>query len=236
MRRTLAELTNVEHPAWPGLHDRIASAHVPVQILDADRCRADETLVALDVTTGSTLGALAYHSGGLILDHGWLRVLGGGTTQLPSLATANGLTSTDGVSQPPPWLIVAFDVLGGRFAIDGGGLGFTPGHVCYWGVDSLAWQGLGIGHTAFIDAFLHGAGTEFFASLRWEGWQGDVATLSPDEGMSMMPPPFTAEGADTEAATRRPVPFAELLAFYDDMARQLRDTPAGSPFQFKVTD
>ena len=42
-----------------------------------------------------------------------------------------------------------------------------------------------------------------------------------DEGLSIWPPPFTREGQDIGAASRRPVPITELLAFYDDAARQL---------------
>ncbi|WP_415004786.1 DUF2625 family protein [Aeromicrobium sp.] len=43
------------------------------------------------VTTGSTLGALAYNCAGLLIDHGWLRILAGGTDRLVSRASANGL-------------------------------------------------------------------------------------------------------------------------------------------------
>ena len=40
---------------------------------------------------------------------------------LPDLATANCLSDPTGTSAPPPKLTVAYDVLGGQFAIDGGG-------------------------------------------------------------------------------------------------------------------
>ena len=49
-----------------------------------------------------------------------MRLLGGGAG-LPDLAAANDL-GPPGASGPPPWLTVGFDVLGGRFAVSGGGL------------------------------------------------------------------------------------------------------------------
>jgi Protein of unknown function DUF2625 len=46
-------------------------------------------------------------------------------------------------STSPGSLVVAEDVLGGRFAVDGGELGVEPGTVCYFGPDSLSWVDLG---------------------------------------------------------------------------------------------
>jgi hypothetical protein len=92
-----------------------------------ERQEAEACLLALQVTARSTLGALALHTGGVVIDHGWLRLLGGGHGRLPSLATANGVT--DG--QQPPVLLIGFDVLGGRFAIDGGAATGNPVDV-FW--------------------------------------------------------------------------------------------------------
>jgi hypothetical protein len=60
-----------------------------------------------------------------------------------------------------------------------------------------------------------------FAPLRWSGWQDEVAALRSDEGLSVYPPPFTREGQDIAAASRRAVPVRELFDFYDDSACQL---------------
>ena len=200
-------------------------------MLAVDAIEADRTLYALQVTAGSTLGALAHNCGGLLIDHGWLRILGGGTDQLPSLASANGLGDPSAAPGPPPFLIVAFDVLGGRFAIDGGGLGVAPGEVCYWGPDTLEWESLGIGHTAFVNAFLQGAATEFYASWRWPGWEAELGSIGTDQGLSLMPPPFTAQGSNLAEVSRRPVPFAELLSFYDELANQVKNLRPGESFR-----
>ena len=61
----------------------------------------------------------------------------------------------------------------------------------------------------------------FYASLRWDGWQGEVETLSPDDGLHLYPPPWTAEGKDVGNVSRRPVPMDELWSWVNDARRQL---------------
>lgn len=202
--------------AWPDLQREIEQSASGARILPVDPQRGQAVRERLGVSERSTLGALAAHTGGLVLDGGWLRILGGGSEHLPDIARASEVG--DGT---PPHLIVAQDVLGGRFAVDGGGLGIKPGEVCYWGPDSLEWTGLGSGHSAFVSGALSGALAGFYADLRWDGWESETAGLALDQGISLYPPPFTAEGKDLGAVSRKPVPYAELLAFYAEMARQL---------------
>ncbi len=78
--------------------------------LSVDARRAMEVLFRLQVTARSTLGALALRCGGVLLDHGWLRLLGGGGDELMSLAEANGLGEPM-CAERPAALTVAFDVL-----------------------------------------------------------------------------------------------------------------------------
>lgn len=211
------ELAAAAEPAWPALRRSIARATVPVRILPAPA--GLEVLYRLQVTPASVLGALALECGGLVLEHGWLRILGGGGEGLPDLAAANGLG--DPGDGPPPFLVVAHDVLGGLFALDGGGLGIAPGQICHWGPDTLEWTGLGAGHSAFLAWALDGGAAEFYDGLRWPGWETEVAAVRLDQGIGLDPPPFSVQGQDVAAASRRPVPFAELSGFYADAAEQI---------------
>lgn len=221
MTHPVTELVDVEHPAWPELRDAVDRSDTPVTVLPTTRERGERTLHRLQVSARSVLGALALECGGLLVDHGWLRVLGGGANGIPDLAEANGLGEPDDSTQPPAFLLVAFDVLGGRFAVDGGGLGVAPGQVCHFAPDSLRWEGLEVGHGEFVHAMVSGATEQFYDGLRWPGWEDDCAGLAPHEGFALYPPPFSQEGADPAAASRRRVPIAELFDFYDDAARQL---------------
>lgn len=226
MPRSVAELTAVDDPAWPALAAAIAAAPLPVQALPIARAAGEHVLERLQVTTRSALGALALECGGLLVDHGWLRILCGGAPGLPDLASANGIDAQ--ASSAPGSLLVAADVLGGRFAVDGGALGVEPGQVCYFAPDTLRWEGLDLGHGDFVVAMLSGATSQFYDGWRWPRWEQECAALPRDHGFSLWPPPFAPQGRDISAASRRAVPLGELFAFYDDAARR-RDRSGTTP-------
>lgn len=233
--RSIEQLHDVDQPAWQALREAIEAAQVSVVLLPADAERAGIVLHRLQVSTASTLGALAAHCGGLLVDHGWLRILGGGCGELPDLAEANLLPRAEQAGAPPQ-LVVAYDVLGGVFTIDGGGLGVAAGEVCYCGPDTLSWEALGTGHSGFVYSALAGDLGDFFGTQRWPGWERDVEALTPGLGLSLYPPPFTRQGQDIAAVSRRPVPFSELLDFYGEMAAQLAGIPDGQSVSFRVTE
>lgn len=207
-------------PAWPELEQLIAGSAGAVAI-PCRREQGERVLVALQVTAASALGALALNSGGVSAGDGWFKLLGAGGSGLPSLAEANGIGGANEWPATRGALVVAYDAVGGVFAIDGGGLGIAPGEVCYLGPDTLAWQGLGGGHSAFVAAALNGALADVFTDLRWEGCGDVVAALAPGEAVFAYPPPFSAEGRDAARVTRSVVPLSEAVAFYAEAAAQL---------------
>ena len=52
--------------------------------------------------------------------------------------------------ESPPFLLIGDDVVGGFFAINGGGLGEEVGKAHYFAPDSLSWESLGVGYTDFL--------------------------------------------------------------------------------------
>jgi hypothetical protein len=225
----------VETPAWPWLVDALHSASVNVAVTPAPADPAS-CIWALQVTAASTLGALAVHTGGVKVDHGWLRILGGGGSDLPDLATVNLLRTPPAQRETPPMLVVGYDVLGGRFALNGGDLGGSPGEVNYWGPDTLECTPIGAGHSGWIEWALSGGLSDFYASLRWPGWEAESAARTGAEGISVYPPLFTAQGRDPGTASRRTVPFKELLAVNEEYAKQLAELPPAAEFTIHVTD
>ena len=135
---------------WPELEARLARTE-NARVIAVSRDVGLEVLNRLQVTAHSTLGALALNCGGVILDHGWLRILGGGGEGLRSIADVNRLEEPAPGDQPPGSLVVALDVLGGIFAVNGADLPFAAGEVGYWAPDTLAWEGTGIGHRVESD-------------------------------------------------------------------------------------
>ena len=209
MPQTLQDLTTVDDPAWPLLREWLDSGRVEVQVLEAEQDRRDRCLVGLQVTLRSVLGAVAYQTGGLLVDHGWLRLLGGGHGALPSLYEALGL---EGTTSARDYVVLGWDVVGGVFALDGGSLRGVKGHVCYYAPDALQWEDLEFGHAEFVRWTLTGGLVTFAGDLRWERWETQAPLVPLDEVYLSEPPLWTAEGQDIDAAARRRVRLDELLA------------------------
>jgi hypothetical protein len=140
--KSLKELLS-EEPVWQLVHEWIAAASNQVEVLparDPDRSRA---LEEMQVTTRSPMGAVVYETGGLLIDDGWLRVLGSGHPRLPrTLPGWNKGRTLSEAQSAPPILVVADDAIGGSFAINGGGLDGPQGHVHYFAPDRLKWESL----------------------------------------------------------------------------------------------
>ncbi len=208
--RSAAELAATDDPAWPLVRAWVEGS-ADARVLPASGGSGERTLYRLQVSARSSLGALALNCGGIVVQSGWLRLLGAGHEGLRDLATANGVDRPGGRDRLD-WLVVAQDVLGGEFAVNGGGLPGREGEVAYWGPDTLDWTPLGVGHSGFVEWALSPVSVGFFDELRWPGWQDESAALGLDEGIAAFPPPFSPEGRDLGAARRRPVPMAELAS------------------------
>ena len=81
-RRALSELINEQEPAWSLVESWVADASNDVEVLPPSSDAAI-ALQNVQVTTRSPLGAVIYQSGGLLVDSGWVRVLGSGHPRLP---------------------------------------------------------------------------------------------------------------------------------------------------------
>lgn len=223
--RDLSELTNVADPAWPELHAALSAG--PVWPIPGDPRQGQDCLYRLQVSAASALGALALHSGGLAVDGGWLRVFGGAAVPggPPSLAQVNRMF--DPRWRPDAGLVVAHDVLGGVFALNGVdppafGRPGEPGQMVYFAPDTLEWEALDLGHSAWLSWLAAGGTAEFYADLRWPGWETETRALAPAQGITVYPFLWSEEARRNLAATtRRPAPMAEILGMTTDFCAQL---------------
>ena len=88
----------------------IAQSPVPVEVLPPDRAQCGASSRQLQVTVRSALGAVALNTGGMLVDHRWVRVYGGSGEAggMPGLAEVNDFPAEparDGV--PPHGLVIA---------------------------------------------------------------------------------------------------------------------------------
>jgi hypothetical protein len=214
--RQLHELLERQDPAWPEVESWIQEATNAVELLPPSEPARGEALLASQVTTRSPMGAVIYETGGLLIDHGWLRVLGSGHPRLPrSLPGWNHGRSSRGDGGPPPFLLIADDVLGGFFALNGGRFAGKVGVVWYGAPDSLEWESLDATYTVFLQWCLSGDLAGYYASQRWPGWEEEVSRLAGDQGYTIYPPLCT-QGPPIGERSRAPAPLAELYGLYLD--------------------
>lgn len=211
--RSLEDLINSSDSALPLIKTMLEETRLDHQLLPPSSANA-RVLSALQVTTRSTLGAMAYETGGLLIDHGWLRVLGSGHGHLSrNLADWN-----EGRVQGA--LLVADDAVGGFFAINGGGLGADVGAMYYWAPDTLQWEPLEVGYSDFLAWALSDQLAVFYQDLRWDGWQAEVQALSADQCFSFYPFLWTREGS-VQHSHRAMIDVGECFATHLDLARTL---------------
>jgi hypothetical protein len=216
-KRALQELIDVEQPAWPLIQSWVDQRRKPVEIPDAPEADRAGALEAMQVTIASPLGAVVYETGGILVDYGWLRILGaGGNDRLRRSLPEWNFGRTFGASGATPgFVLVADDVVGGFFALDGGALGDGRGLVYYHAPDTLRWEPTGLDYAHF----LHWAITEtsgfakFYELYRWPTWEADVRNVPGDRTLSIEPWPFLA-GAKVSQRDRRSVPVGELYDLY----------------------
>src|SRR5262249_10892670 len=106
--RPVQELINADDSAWPLVQEWVAAAVRPVEVLPPSEAR-EEALYQTQVTTRSPMGAVVYETGGILIDGGWLRVLGSGHSRLTRTLPGWNGERADG------YLLVADDVVGGFF-------------------------------------------------------------------------------------------------------------------------
>lgn len=234
--RPLRDLLATEaDDAWNQVQSWCAASRRLVEIFDCPRIDGEATLLATQVTTRSPMGAVALHCGGIQIDRGWLRFLGAGSVRM-----GGGLRewneSLGGRRLEPPIgdaLVVAYDALGGWFALNGGRWAERPGGVHYLTPDAGGWQSLDVGYSGLLEWSPSDAVDPFYEGQRWTGWQTDVANLGPDQAISIYPA-LGFEASPLADRSRMPVPVAELWAFHQEIAQQINDLPEGAEIEFRV--
>lgn len=207
--RPLEELINERESALPTLVEWAAAASQRCEILPPSD-RSGEVLSALQVSTRSTLGAIAYSTGGILVEGGYLRLLGSGHPRLPRDIVGWNAGRSSG------FLLIADDAVGGFFALNGGAFGDDTGSVYYFAPDTLRWEPLEIGYGDFVRWSLGEKLHDFYASFRWPGWQADVEHLTTDQCFSFYPFLWTKEGS-VEHSSRKAVSVSELYSLHADL-------------------
>ncbi|RBL87999.1 DUF2625 domain-containing protein [Chitinophaga flava] len=217
----LETLINTREPAWPDVLSWIDSATNKVEILPVTESKARETLYEVQVTTRSPMGAIIFNSGGILIDHGWIRILGSGHSKMDRTLHSWNWNKTIFADNSTGYLLVADDAVGGYFAVNGGGLGSDKGKTYYFDPATLKWEPLDITYTEFLLFCFEGGLADFYKDLRWDNWQQEVAKLDGDHVFNFFPMLWTKEGHDIRNVSRKEVPVEEQYSFNQHILQQL---------------
>jgi hypothetical protein len=218
-QRSLSQLINTQEPGWDLVSGWIKEAKNKVQILPRSQARADSALLAAQVTTRSPMGAIIYQTGGILVDNGWLRILGSGCSAM----NRDLMGWNKGKQQG--FLLVADDVLGGFYAINAGAFGAeSMGKVFYFAPESLHWEATDKTYSDFLVFCFSGNLASYYHNLRWKGWEQEVIALNGNQGIMCIPFLFTKEGKNLAKSQRKAVPIEEIWGLSQDIQRQLDGT------------
>ncbi|MDM1402580.1 DUF2625 family protein [Myroides marinus] len=224
--RTLEELINTEDPGLAVVKEWIQDAIRPVEILPQHSKQiAEEALLQLQITTRSPLGAIVYETGGLLIDNGWIRVLGGGFKEGENILTSalewNTNKTIDSEGNSKGYYIVALDVLGGYFCINSGALGSDAGSIYYFAPDTLDFEALDISYSDMLHFFITGNLDQFYQDFRWGTWKEDTINLRTNQSFHIYPPLWTKEGKNINSTSITPVTSEEVYTVNHDFRNGL---------------
>lgn len=217
-----------DRTSWPVLLDMLSRSLAGPRVLPVEGDSARASLLQLHVAASTPLGAVALHSGGILLHDGWLRIFGGSACHevgLPSIGQVNDFPAfVDPAWTPMEGVILAHDVLGGVFFVNGLRPGAerpgAPGEVVYFDPLSLAWTRMGMPHGEWLAWCLSGDLPRYFDGRLWPGWRRSVRNLRADQGIAVFPRPSGDEpGQRGSEVTRLVTPMAEILDSHVDAAR-----------------
>ena len=219
--KPLSQLINEEEPGWELVLQWIKDATNPIKILPKENEAADQALHSTQVTTQSPMGAIIYETGGILIDHGWIRIIGSGSNELKrKLPDWNIGKSVQEVGVQAPYFLVADDVIGGFFAINGGGLGSDFGQLYYFAPDSLEWEAMEINYSEFICWAFSGDLEQFYSGFRWTDWKNEVKLISGNEALTFFPYLWTKYN-DIEGLKRKAVSIDEIWNLQLDFQKQI---------------
>jgi len=223
--KELSELINLEDPGFTIVKEWIANGKYPIEILKRDKNKADKELFNLQVTTRSPMGAIVYETGGILVNNGWIRILGSGNKKMNRglMEWNKGKTYTV-LGEPLPYLLIADDVVGGFFAINAGGISNQNlNKIFYFAPDTLNWESLNIGYSDFLIFCFQGNLNEFYKNMYWDNWENEIVSVNGNQGYSFYPFLWTNEGKCINKVSRKAVPIEELWHLSQDLKRQFTE-------------
>lgn len=218
--KILHELVDSTNKTWHILQDWLAQSKGDIKVEPALPKGAEHSLTQLQVSTKSLLGTIIYHTGGIIVNHGSLRILGSGSKSLRNICDWNQINENGVAKRLKGALLVADDIYGGFFAMNAGAFQGKRGNIFYLAPDTLEWEDLEMEYSQFINWTINGDVDRFYETMRWKNWQDELKNINGFQGL-LIYPFLWAEGPAFEERMRKVVPIDELWALTMDNFNRL---------------
>ncbi len=210
----IEELINETDSGWTIVSEWINSAKNKVEVLDTNHENAKDALYKTQVTTRSPMGAIIYKTGGILVDDGWIRILGSGNEKLKrSLPEWNKNRSFLEYGEKPNFLLIADDAIGGFFILNGGKFEKNLGEVFYFAPDTLKYEALEMSYSEFIQFCFNHDLEKFYKNWRWKNWRNEVSKINGDKVFNFYPYLWTKEGKDINKISRKIIDIEEQYYF-----------------------
>ena len=218
-----------ETAVWLETQTLLQEAINAAEVLQGNRIQGEMLLHQLQITPRSLVGTIALETGGIFFDYGWLRFLGSGCERMRGSLLSWNLVKGQPMLQNA--FIVAYDVVGGFFVMNGGAFPGAKGDIFYMRPDSLKWQNFHGSYSQLFSWATTGNLEQFYQNMRWPDWKDDVIKLNGDQGFSLYPFLWAnTEMAITERS-RCVVPMIEMWYLQQDLAHQIQNLPPGTPIR-----
>lgn len=208
-----------EQGLWNKVSGIFNNSSKQVHIYEGTEAVGKEEIENMCIDINSVLGVIVLYTAGICVDN-WIRVIGQNCNEHNGISQYNSEQINKDYTSMKGMLIVAQDIVGGIFAINTSKFSESREKVWYFAPDTLEWECLDMDYAGFISWIAKGNTDEFYNSMRWETWKKDCENINFDKAY-LIYPFLWANECDLSTATKKVVPFMELMGINMEYAKKL---------------
>lgn len=173
-----------EQSMLPVIQALLSTSNHAINTLSADTKHFEANCERYHLSEDSMVGSFAKHLGGLSVKGQLLTLLGANSSNnAADIFAINDCAKESGINDIEDFLVIAYDWLGGFFAVNMKNAHADIGNVCYYSVDEQAWEDLEIGVRKFYSWVLLEDLMSFYedlaVSVTYPNEVGTVITFNP---------------------------------------------------------
>lgn len=168
----------------------------------------------LGINDDSLMGVIVSYTSGIAIDN-WIRVIGQQHKERKGIFAYNKQKNslTEGM------LLVAYDIVGGIFAVNLNRFKENELSVWYFAPDTLEWECLDLTYPQFITWLINGDTDTFYKNMRWHSWKTDCLNVSFENVIQIYPFLWSKE-CMIETASKKVISFEEMSQINFDFAQK----------------